>query len=83
MNYGVAEDVGEHLENQHKNGHESGKTDMKILTLLSENPKMSIPELASALNMSVGGIRYQIDKLKKSGALERIGADKGGYWKVK
>lgn len=56
---------------------------MKILTLPSENPKMSIPELASALNMSVGGIRYQIDKLKKSGALERIGADKGGYWKVR
>lgn len=86
MNYGVTEDTEEQREKQHENQHENEKTNMKtgmkILELLSDNPKMSIPELAASLTMSVSGIRYQMDKLKKSGVLERVGADKGGYWKI-
>lgn len=86
LNYGVAEDVFEQHENQHENRHENQheneKTSMKIIEILLDNPQISIPEMAALLNMSVSGIRYQIGKLKKTGALERVGADKGGYWKI-
>lgn len=34
------------------------------------------------LGITIGSARYQTDKLKKSGVLKRIGADKGGYWKI-
>lgn len=86
MNYGVVEDIEEGLENQQVNQLESKKTskktDMKIIELLSNDPKLTITELSTSLKMSVSGVRYQIDKLKKSGVLERVGADKGGYWKI-
>jgi len=28
------------------------------------------------------GVKYHINKLRKAGIIERVGADKGGYWKV-
>lgn len=37
---------------------------MKIIELLSNNPKLTITELSTSLKMSVSGVRYQIGKLK-------------------
>lgn len=69
MNYGVVEDFGEECENQQVNQLESKKTskktDMKIIKLLSNDPKLSITDLSTSLKISVSGVRYQIDKLKK------------------
>lgn len=89
MNYGVTEQqestqktARKQQENNMKlteNHHEPG---MEIIELLSNNPTLSISELATSLKTSTGSVRYQIDKLKKSGILERVGADRGGYWKI-
>lgn len=47
------------------------------------NPKASRSEIAEALgDITENGIKYQLNKLKKQGKIERIGPDKGGYWKI-
>jgi Fic family protein len=58
------------------------KTEGRILALLRENNAMTIPEVAKALKLSSRAIDKQIEKLKKQGRLQRVGADKGGYWEV-
>lgn len=39
-------------------------------------------ELAIATGISENGVKWNLNQLKAKGILERIGADKGGYWKV-
>lgn len=58
------------------------KSSQKILSCLKMNPKMTISELANALNMSESGIKKTLKSLKQSGFIQRIGPDKGGHWKV-
>lgn len=58
------------------------KSTLKTLELIKENPLITIPELATALNKSKSAIEKQIAKLKENQQLERIGPDKGGYWQV-
>jgi len=60
----------------------SVKTSVKIIELVMEKGTMTIPEIASKLNKTTRAIEMAIAKLKKEGKLERIGSDKGGYWKV-
>ncbi len=59
------------------------KTQEVILHLLTENPKMTIKELSDSLELSTSAIEKQLAKLKKDKRIERIGPDKGGYWKIK
>lgn len=67
---------------QKSSGKSSGKTENHILSLLGENPHMTLPELADTLNLSSRAIDKQVKKLKETGQLERIGARKSGYWQV-
>lgn len=39
--------------------------------------------MAVMIKVSTRGIEKQIAKLKSKGIIDRIGPDKGGYWKVK
>ena len=55
---------------------------MKSLSLIGGNPKITIPELATATGLSSRAVEKQIASLKLSGQLRRIGPDKGGYWKA-
>jgi ATP-dependent DNA helicase RecG len=38
--------------------------------------------LAELLGLTIKGIEYHLTKLKKQGIIERIGPNKGGYWKI-
>jgi len=58
------------------------KSTVKTLELIRENPYITILELASALKKSKSAIEKQNAKLKENQKLERIRADKGGYWQV-
>lgn len=60
----------------------SEKSSEKILKLVSNNNQMTIAELAQAVGISTRAVEKQISKLKSSKQLERVGGDKGGYWKV-
>jgi len=55
----------------------------KILELIGENNFISISEISEKLNISRSAIQKHIDSLKTDGIIKRVGADKGGYWKIK
>ena len=63
-------------------GISSGKTEDQILGLLTNTPKMTIPELAKALGMTTRGVEKQIARLRREGRLRRVGPAKGGFWEV-
>jgi ATP-dependent DNA helicase RecG len=55
----------------------------RILDLLRESPSSSRKELAELLgDITEDGVKYHLDKLKQEDKIERIGGDRGGYWKV-
>jgi len=52
------------------------------LELIKENPKITRSELSDKLGINPSAIQRHIQKLKTEGIIERIGGDKGGYWKI-
>ena len=67
----------ENVENDIENDR-----DKQILYLIEGNSKISTKQLAENLNISWRTLMRALDKLKTKGILERIGPDKGGYWKI-
>ncbi len=63
-------------------GKASGKTSGKIIELMRENVDVSIPEIAKKLQRTPRAIEMQINQMKASGSLRRIGSAKGGHWEV-
>ena len=59
------------------------KSSVKILELIKLNPHITVSELAQQLDISTRAIANHIKTLKNENLLERVGADKGGYWKIK
>jgi len=53
-----------------------------IINLITVNPKTTTKNIISATGLTRRGLEYQLKKLKETGKIERIGSDKGGYWKV-
>ena len=59
------------------------KTSDRIVAFLRENPEASRRDIVAAFeNTTEGSVRYQLDKLKASGRLRRVGPDRGGHWMV-
>jgi len=54
----------------------------EVLELIKENPKITRSELSETLEINPSAIQRHIQKLKTEGIIERIGGDKGGYWKI-
>jgi len=55
---------------------------VKIVRLISDNPKVTIPEIAGILGITTRAVEKQIAKLKREGKIKRIGPDKGGHWEI-
>ena len=54
-----------------------------ILTYLAINPVASRKDLALHIdNSTEDGIKYNLDRLKKLGLIQREGAAKGGFWEI-
>jgi len=51
-----------------------------IISIMKENSRITIAELAKQLDVTEKTIKRDIEKLKKEGKLKRVGPDKGGYW---
>lgn len=60
----------------------SKKSSEKILRMMSEQPTITTAVIAQKIGISMRAVDKQIAKLKASGRLQRIGADKGGHWEV-
>jgi len=54
----------------------------KILSCIADSPYMSALEMADVVGISSRKIEENLAKLKSKGIIERVGPDKGGYWKI-
>jgi ATP-dependent DNA helicase RecG len=64
-------------------GKMSVKMSGKIIEMITENAKITIPEIATVLEVTERTVERAINKLKTENKIERIGAKKGGYWEIK
>ena len=46
------------------------------------NPSITRNELAELIGMTPEGVKSAISSLKASGAIRRVGPDKGGHWEI-
>ena len=53
-----------------------------IIKLIKKNKEISMLEISKLLNVNQKTIKRDIQILKVKGVIERIGPDKGGYWKI-
>jgi ATP-dependent DNA helicase RecG len=53
------------------------------LKCIEQNDTISAKEISTSLQITDRTIEREIQKLRKMGILERIGGDRGGYWKIK
>ena len=54
----------------------------KIIKIMEKQPEITVKKIAEQLELSVSGVRYHINKMKKDGTVEHIGASKKGTWMV-
>lgn len=60
----------------------ANKSAQNVLMLLYENGHLTRDELSERTGLSLGGIKKIINSLRERGLIERVGANKNGYWKV-
>ena len=58
------------------------KNQRKILEEIERDNYITAKKLSSIIGISERKIKENMKKLKQKGLLERVGPDKGGYWKV-
>jgi len=54
----------------------------KILKLISKKPSILREEISKSVGISVTSVSNNLKKLINKGYIERVGADKNGYWKI-
>lgn len=59
------------------------KSREKIIALLSKDGKLSAAAVAEKIGISAKAVEKHLSNLKAEGIIERIGAAKGGHWRVK
>jgi len=65
-----------------KTGLKTEEIDSLILGLMEENNEISIPNIAQKIAKGLTATKDRISKLKSKGLIERVGPDKGGYWRI-
>ena len=58
------------------------KSNQKIVAVMRQNPSVTIMELQGITGLSESGVKKIIRQLRADGIIERVGAAKGGHWKV-
>jgi ATP-dependent DNA helicase RecG len=54
----------------------------EILALISGNTSITMSELAKNTGLSVKGVEWNIERLRDSGILRRVGSPRSGHWEV-
>jgi ATP-dependent DNA helicase RecG len=57
-------------------------SEKRILEAIRQNPRITRKELIELLNVGESTVFRATKKLKAEGIIERIGSNKGGYWRV-
>ena len=58
------------------------KTTAKIIEAIENNPYITRQEMADTLNITLDGVKWQLNKLKKEGSIKREGSSRNGKWVV-
>ncbi|MDR3001166.1 MAG: winged helix-turn-helix domain-containing protein [Fibromonadaceae bacterium] len=58
------------------------KTREKLLEIIKKKPSATTPEIAESLGLTIKGVAWNLKKLSLEGLIERVGAAKGGHWKL-
>lgn len=72
--------VGPKETDKKTNKETSKETADRIIEIMETRPKISVNEIAKILGISVGGVRYHINKMKKTGLIDHTGSTKKGQW---
>lgn len=56
---------------------------IRLINLLTSNPKLTIKDLATMLELSDTAILNNLNKLRTHDLIQRVGSDKTGHWQVK
>lgn len=57
-------------------------TEVQVVVEMLKDKNITIQQLSEVVGVSTTAIENNIGKLKAKGLIDRIGADKGGFWKV-
>lgn len=68
--------------NQKSNPKSNPKSSEKILDAMCANPQLTIKDLQEVTGLSESGVKKIIRSLRADGVIERVGGNKGGFWKV-
>ena len=60
----------------------TAKTTAKIIEAIENNPYITRQEMADTLNITLDGVKWQLNKLKKEGFIKREGSSRNGKWVV-
>jgi len=72
------------IENNTENNTENLSKNQKIiLDEIKKNPRITSEDLSIIIGITADNVRVNLSKLKSKNLIERIGPDKGGYWRVK
>ena len=58
-------------------------SEQRVVSLLANDSHLTIADLSQKAHLSEAGINKILASLRKKGVLERVGANKNGYWIVK
>ena len=89
LNYGINKNVTDDVtENVTENvtdivTEKIGKREKEVLSIISNNPHITIDELAIIMNVTRRTVLRAIKSLKDSQIIERAGSDRQGYWVIK
>ena len=64
------------------NGTVNDTVNQEIIELMQQTPEITIDKIVIQTGKSRRTVIRRIQKLKNEGLIERIGGDKGGYWKI-
>jgi ATP-dependent DNA helicase RecG len=76
---GIVENIVENIVE--KNGISA--TQAQIIGLMQNDPKISARAIAERIGIAPRNVQVHIQSLKTMGAVERVGAAKGGHWVVR
>jgi len=81
---GIGRGIGRGITEESRKINDDGKGISKgiILELITENPKISVSEIAETAGLSIKGVEKNIRKLKEDGKLSRTTNTKSGEWVV-
>lgn len=74
---------GESLDDGTNVGTNVGENERKILSIIAHTPQATAREMAGILGITLRQCERILASLKQKGLIARVGANKGGHWKIR